>query len=69
MEIWGGIGRGLRGFFSGIIRGVSNPCEGSKIRSFLFRTRLVCSSLLHFLSSWKVDSQKFAEIGVGEPYS
>ena len=58
-----------RGFFGGMDRGVSNASEGSKILTFLFRPRLVCSSLLHFLSSWKVDSQKFAEIGVGEPYS
>jgi hypothetical protein len=58
-----------RGFFSDLVRGVSNPREGSKILTFLFRSRLVCSSLLHFLSSWMVDSQKFAEIGLGEPYS
>jgi hypothetical protein len=28
--------------------------------TFLFRTRLVCSSLLHLLSSWKVNSANFA---------
>jgi hypothetical protein len=41
-----------RGFFSDLVRGVSNACEGSKILSFLFRFRLVCSSLLHLRSSW-----------------
>ena len=50
-----------RGFFGGIVRGVSNACEGSKILSFLFRPRLVCSSLLHLRSSWKVNSQKFVQ--------
>jgi hypothetical protein len=28
--------------------------------TFLLRTRLVCSSLLHLLSSWKVNSANFA---------
>jgi len=42
MEIWGGIGRGIRGFFNGMLRGVSNPCEGQKILTFLYRPRLVC---------------------------
>jgi hypothetical protein len=42
-----------RGFFSGMVRGVSNPRKGSKIPTFLFRTRLVCSPLLHLRSSWK----------------
>jgi len=41
-----------RGFFSGLVRGVSNPREGSKILTFLFRSRMVCSSLLR---SWKVN--------------
>jgi hypothetical protein len=35
-----------RGFCSALVRGVSHPCEGSKILSFLFRPRLVCNSLL-----------------------
>jgi hypothetical protein len=35
-----------RGFFSSLVRGVSNPCEGSKILSFLFRSHLVCSSYI-----------------------
>ena len=30
------------GFFSGMVKGVSDPCEGSKILTFLFRPRLVC---------------------------
>jgi len=47
-----------RGFFSGMVRGVSNACEGSKILSFLYQPRLVCSSLLHLRSSWKVNSPK-----------
>jgi hypothetical protein len=34
-------------FFSGMLRGVSDPREGSKILFFLFRSRLGCSSLLH----------------------
>jgi len=42
MDIRCGIGRGIRGFSSGMVRGVSNACEGSKILTFLFRTRLVC---------------------------
>jgi hypothetical protein len=58
MNIWGGIGRGMRGFFSAMVRGVSNPREGSKMLTFLFGPRLVCSSLLHLLSSWKVNSRK-----------
>jgi hypothetical protein len=41
-----------RQFFSGMLRGVSKACEGSKILIFLFRHRLVCSSLLHLRSSW-----------------
>jgi hypothetical protein len=60
MEIWGGIGRGMRGFFSGLVRGVSNACEGSKILTFPFRPRLMCSSLLHLRSSWKGCSANFA---------
>jgi hypothetical protein len=54
------VGRGIRGFFSGMLRGVSNPGEGSEILSFLFRSRLVYSSLLHLRSSWKEDSPNFA---------
>jgi hypothetical protein len=60
VNIWGGIGRGMRGFFSGMVRGVSNAREASKIRTFLFRPRLVCSSLLHLQSSLKVYSANFA---------
>ena len=59
MDIWGGIGRGMRGFSSGMVRGVSNPREGPKILTFLFRPRLMCSSLLHLLSSWKVNSANY----------
>jgi hypothetical protein len=44
MDILGGIGRGIRGFFSGMLRGVSNTREGSKILTFLFRPRLVCTA-------------------------
>ena len=40
-----------RGFFSGMVRGVSDPREGTKILTFLFRPRLVCSPLLHLRSS------------------
>ena len=50
----------MRGYFSGMLRGVSNPREGSKILSVLFRPRLVCSSFLHLRSSWKGNSAKFA---------
>jgi hypothetical protein len=39
---------------------VRKPREGSKTLTFLFRPRLVHSSLLHLLSSWKVDSANFA---------
>jgi hypothetical protein len=49
-----------RGFFSDLVRGVSNACEGSKILSFLYRPRLVCYSLLHLRSSWKVNCANFA---------
>jgi len=42
MDIWGGIGRGIRRFSSGIVRVVSNAREGSKLLSFLFRPQLVC---------------------------
>jgi hypothetical protein len=51
MNIWGGIGRGMRGIFSGMVRGVSDAREGSEILIFLFRSRRVCSSLLDLLSS------------------
>jgi hypothetical protein len=56
MDVWGGIGRGMREFFSGLARGMSSPPEGSKILTFLSRPRVVCSSLLYLLSSWKVNS-------------
>src|SRR5215208_4236118 len=39
------------GFFSDLVRGVSSPREGSNILTFLYRPRLVCSSLLHLGSS------------------
>jgi hypothetical protein len=47
------------GLFSGMVRGVSHPCEGSKMLSFLFRPRVVCSSLLYLRSSWKVNCANF----------
>ena len=37
MNVWDGIGREMRGFFSGMLRGVSDPPEGSKFLTFLFR--------------------------------
>ena len=49
-----------RGFFSGMIRGVSNAREGSKILTFFYWPRRVCSSLLHLRSSWKVNSRNVA---------
>jgi hypothetical protein len=33
-----------RAFFSGMLRGVSNACKGSKILTFLYRSRLVCTA-------------------------
>jgi hypothetical protein len=48
-----------RGLFSGIVRGVSKPRKGSKILTFIFRSRVVSSSLLHLRSSWKVDSANY----------
>jgi hypothetical protein len=67
VDIWGGIGRGMRGFFSGMIRGVSNPREGWKILTFLFRPRVVRSSLLHLRNSCKVNSANyFALCGFSE---
>ena len=62
MRSYGCLGRDRqrnRGFFSGMLRGVSNPREGSKILTFLFGPRLVCSSLLHLLSSWKVNTANY----------
>src|SRR5215207_9126134 len=47
-----------RGFFSGMVRGVSNPRGGSKMLSFLYQPRLVCSSPLHLRSAWTVNSAK-----------
>ena len=47
-----------RQFFSGMVRGVSIPREGSKVLTFLFRPRLVCSTLLHLRYAWKVYSTK-----------
>src|SRR5918993_177940 len=46
--------------FSGMVRVVSNAREGSKNLTFLFRSRLVCNSLPHLLSSWKVGSANVA---------
>jgi hypothetical protein len=51
MENWGGIGRGMRGFFSGLVRGVSKPREDSKILTYLFRPRVAWCSLLPLRSS------------------
>src|SRR5215211_929039 len=42
-----------------MIRGVSEPCRGTKILTFLFRSSLVCSSLLHLRSSQNLPSAKF----------
>ena len=59
MEIWGGIGREMRGLFIAMIRVVSNTCEGPKILFFLFRSQLVCCSLLDLRSSWKECSANY----------
>jgi hypothetical protein len=48
-----------RQFFSGMPRGVSNSREGSKILRFLFRSSLVCCSLLDLRSSWKAYSANY----------
>ena len=48
-----------RRFSSGMIRSVSNPREGSKMLTFLFRPRLVCSTLLDLRSSWKANSANY----------
>jgi hypothetical protein len=45
------------GLFSRLLRGVSDPREGSKILSFLFRSRVVYSSLLHLRASWNSPSR------------
>ena len=42
-----------------MVRGMSNPPEGSKILMFLFRHLLVCGSLLHLRSSWKECSANY----------
>jgi hypothetical protein len=60
MEHQGRVRQRKRGFFSGILRAVSNAREGSKILSFLYRPRLVCSSLLNLRCSWKGCSARFA---------
>jgi hypothetical protein len=48
-----------RGLFSGMVRGVSSPREGSKILTLLFRSRVVCSPLLHFRRLGKVTSANY----------
>jgi hypothetical protein len=59
----------MRGFFSGMLRGVSNACRGAKILTFLFRSPLDRGSLLHFRSSWKVNSANyFATTAFSEVY-
>jgi hypothetical protein len=50
----------MRGFLNSMLRGVWNLREGSKILTFLFRSHLVCSSLLHLGRSWKVNTANFA---------
>jgi hypothetical protein len=60
MGIWGGIGRGIRGFFSGMVRGVSDPREGSKILIFLFRSRLVCRARSYISEA---RGRGFSEVG------
>jgi hypothetical protein len=45
--------------FSGLVRGMSDPREGSKILTFLFRSRLVCSLLLHLQSLGKGRTANF----------
>jgi hypothetical protein len=45
LRSYGSLGRDRqrnRGFFSGKVRGVSNPREGPKILTFLFRSHPVC---------------------------
>jgi hypothetical protein len=48
-----------RGYFSSMIRRVSNPREGLKNQTFLFRSRLVCNSLPHLRRSWNVNCANF----------
>ena len=49
------------GLFSGLLRGVSHPYEGSEILTFLFRPFTgVQSQLLHLRSSWKGTTAIFA---------
>jgi hypothetical protein len=45
-------------FFSRMVRGVSDPREGSKTITFLYRPRLMCSALLH---SPKLGEGEFCE--------
>jgi hypothetical protein len=47
--------------FSSMVRGVSDLYEGSKILFFLYRSRLVCTSLLHLPSSWNSANFGFTE--------
>jgi hypothetical protein len=42
---------------------VSNPREGSEVLTFLFRSRLVCSSLLHLRRSRKANSANYFACG------
>jgi hypothetical protein len=48
-----------RALFSGMVRGVSNPHEGSRILFFLFRSPLDYDSLLQLRSSCKVNSANY----------
>jgi hypothetical protein len=67
LRSYGSLGRDWhrnRGFFSGLVRGVSNAREGSKIPTFLFRSRVMCSSFLHLRSSWNVNSANYFAVAI-----
>jgi|SRR5829696_7529361 len=65
MDVWSRIGRGNRQLFSSMLRGLSNPCEGAKIPTFLFEARVVCSPFLHLRSSWRhsLDTRNGSRVG------
>ena len=45
------VGREIRGFFSGMVRGLSDGGEGTKILTFLLRPRLVWKGSLALYSN------------------
>jgi hypothetical protein len=66
VDIWCGIGRGMSGFFSDMVRDVLDPCEGSKILSFLFGPDSGVQTAPTSTRSWKANSANFAMTEISE---